>query len=108
MNVAEKLITLDHHKIHITVLVGGRKHALTNTYKLEQIHEKTMGVRRMSAWKLHVSMAGTLALMIGISTLFFAVILSLTGYFDFVTLGVLVGVFNIVQARAPYPIHLPS
>lgn len=51
----------------------------------------------MSAWKLRMSMAGTLALIIGASTLFFTVILSLTGAFDFLTLGILVGVFNVVQ-----------
>jgi heat shock protein HtpX len=42
-------------------------------------------------------MAGTLAVIIGLSTLFFTVILSLTGTFDFITLGILVSVFNIVQ-----------
>ncbi len=42
-------------------------------------------------------MAGTLALIVGLSTLFFTVILSLTGAFDFLTLGILVGVFNVVQ-----------
>jgi heat shock protein HtpX len=51
----------------------------------------------MSVWKLRVSMAGTLAVIIGLSTLFFTVILSLTGTFDFLTLGVLVAVFNVVQ-----------
>jgi heat shock protein HtpX len=51
----------------------------------------------MGAWKLRVSMAGTLALIIGLSTLFFTVILSLTGYFDFLTLGILVGGFSVVQ-----------
>ena len=42
-------------------------------------------------------MAGTVALIIGLSTLFFTLILSLTGAFDIVTLGVLVAVFNVVQ-----------
>lgn len=51
----------------------------------------------MGAWKLRMSMAGTLALIIGLSTLFFAVILSLTGYFDFLTLGILVGGFSVFQ-----------
>jgi heat shock protein HtpX len=51
----------------------------------------------MSVWKLRASMAGTLALIIGLSTLFFAVVLSLTGYFDFLTLGILVGGMNVVQ-----------
>jgi heat shock protein HtpX len=42
-------------------------------------------------------MAGTLAIIIGLSTLFFTVILSLVGYFDIVTLGILVVAFNIFQ-----------
>jgi heat shock protein HtpX len=42
-------------------------------------------------------MAGTLALIVSLSTLFFTVILSLTGTFDFLTLGILVGAFNVVQ-----------
>ena len=51
-------------------------------------------------------MAGTLALIIGLSTLFFAVILSLTGYFDFLTLGLLVGGMNVVQwLISPYLIN---
>jgi heat shock protein HtpX len=44
-----------------------------------------------------LSMAGTLALIVSLSTLFFTVILSLTGSFDFLTLGILVGAFNVVQ-----------
>ena len=60
----------------------------------------------MGVWKLQASMAGTLALIIGLSTLFFAVILSLTGYFDFLTLGLLVGGMNIVQwLISPYLIN---
>lgn len=51
----------------------------------------------MNVWKLRVSMAGTVALIIGLSTLFFTLILSLTGAFDFVTLGVFVAVFNVAQ-----------
>jgi heat shock protein HtpX len=51
----------------------------------------------MGVWKLRASMAGTMALIIGISTLFFAVVLSLTGYFDFLTLGFIVVALNIVQ-----------
>lgn len=56
-------------------------------------------VRReiMGAWKLRVSMAGTLALIIGISTLFFTIVLSLTGYFNFLTLGIFVVGINVVQ-----------
>jgi heat shock protein HtpX len=56
----------------------------------------------MDIWKLRLSMAGTLALIVGLSTLFFTVILSLTGAFDsgnlgFLMLGVLVAGFNVVQ-----------
>lgn len=51
----------------------------------------------MGIWKLRFSMATTLAVIIGLSTLFFTIILSLTGYFDFLTLGILVAVMNIVQ-----------
>jgi heat shock protein HtpX len=56
-----------------------------------------MGEVKMSIWKLRMSMAGTLALIIGLSTLFFTVILTLSGAFDILTLGILVVVFNIVQ-----------
>jgi heat shock protein HtpX len=42
-------------------------------------------------------MVGTLAVIIGLSTLVFTVILSLAGVFDILTLGVIVVVFNIVQ-----------
>jgi heat shock protein HtpX len=56
----------------------------------------------MSIWKLRFSMAGTLALIVGLSTLFFTIILSLTGAFDsgysgFLILGILVAGFNVVQ-----------
>lgn len=47
-------------------------------------------------------MAGTLALIVGLSTLFFTVVLTLTGLFDtgylgFAMLGILVAVFNVIQ-----------
>jgi heat shock protein HtpX len=42
-------------------------------------------------------MAGTLALIFGLSTLVFAVVMSLAGVFDILTLGVLVVAFNIIQ-----------
>jgi len=44
-----------------------------------------------------MSMLGTLAIIIGLSTLVFTVILSLAGSLDIMTLGVLVVAFNIVQ-----------
>jgi heat shock protein HtpX len=50
-------------------------------------------------------MAGTLALIIGLSTLFFTAILTLTGTFDLLSLGILVGVFNIaIWLVSPYMI----
>jgi heat shock protein HtpX len=48
-------------------------------------------------------MAGTLAIIFGLSTLVFTVIMSLAGVFDFLFLGVLVVGFNIVQwLLSPY------
>jgi heat shock protein HtpX len=48
-------------------------------------------------------MAATLAIIFGLSTLVFAVLLSLAGTFDLLTLGVLVVVMNIAQwLLAPY------
>lgn len=54
-------------------------------------------VYAMSMWKLRLSMAGTLAIIISLSTLVFTVILSLFTTFSFVTLGILVVAFNIFQ-----------
>ncbi len=51
----------------------------------------------MNTWKLRLSMVGTLAAIIGLSTLVFTVILSLAGVFDILTLGVIVVIFNVVQ-----------
>jgi heat shock protein HtpX len=51
----------------------------------------------MSIWKLRLSIAATLAVIIGLSTLAFTAILLFTGYFDFITLGILVAAFNIIQ-----------
>jgi len=42
-------------------------------------------------------MAGTLAIIFGLSTLVFTVIMSLAGVFDILTLGILVVSFNIIQ-----------
>ena len=57
----------------------------------------------MSIWKLRLSMAATLAIIFGLSTLVFTVILSLAGVFDILTLGVIVVVMNIAQwLFAPY------
>jgi heat shock protein HtpX len=62
----------------------------------------------MNAWKLRISMAGTLAIIFGLSTLIFAVILTVAGIgFDLITIGVLVVVLNIAQwLLAPYLIGL--
>ena len=42
-------------------------------------------------------MAGTLAIIFGLSTLVFTVIMSLAGVFDILTLGIIVVAFNIIQ-----------
>lgn len=52
---------------------------------------------------LRVSMVTTLVLIIGLSTLFFTVALSLLGAFDFLSLVIFVAAFNIIQwLLAPY------
>ncbi|MCP8316709.1 MAG: M48 family metalloprotease, partial [archaeon] len=57
----------------------------------------------MSLLKLRLSIIGTLAFLIGLSTLFFTVILSLVGTLDIVLLISLVVAFNLVQwLIAPY------
>ena len=56
----------------------------------------------MGLWKLRASMLGTLAVIIGISTLFFAAILSLAGI-SFMILPFIIVLFNVVQwLVAPY------
>jgi heat shock protein HtpX len=58
---------------------------------------------QMGMLKLKVSMIGTLALIIGLSTLFFTVILSLFEIFSIYTLALFIVVINIVQwLAAPY------
>lgn len=58
----------------------------------------------MNAWKLHFSMAGTLALIIGLSTLIFAVVLTLANIgLSLMTIGIFVVVLNIGQwLLSPY------
>ena len=51
----------------------------------------------MGIWKLRLSMVGTLALIFGLSTLVFAVLMSLTGFFDLYSLAILVVSFNVIQ-----------
>jgi len=56
----------------------------------------------VSLWKLRFSLIGTLALIIGLSTLFFMVIMSLAGV-NLMLLPFLVVIFNIIQwLIAPY------
>jgi heat shock protein HtpX len=56
----------------------------------------------MSIWKLRLSILGTVALIIGLSTLFITVILSLLGA-DLFAIGIFVVLFNIAQwLLAPY------
>ncbi|MGA3060258.1 MAG: zinc metalloprotease HtpX [Candidatus Bathyarchaeia archaeon] len=58
----------------------------------------------MNAWKLRLSMVGTLAIIFGLTTLVFAVVLTYAGIgFSLVTIGILVVVMNIAQwLLAPY------
>jgi heat shock protein HtpX len=58
----------------------------------------------MNAWKLKFSMAGTLAIIFGLTTLVFTGILTWAGIgFDLLTIGVLVVVLNIAQwLLSPY------
>jgi len=58
----------------------------------------------MGLWKLRLSMAGTLAVIFGLSTLVFTVIVTLAGLgFDLLTMGLFVVSFNIIQwFLAPY------
>lgn len=57
----------------------------------------------MNLWKLRLSMVATLALIFGLSTGIFALILTLTGTFDILTIGIFVVIFNIAQwLFAPY------
>ena len=58
----------------------------------------------MNAWKLRISMAGTLAIIFGLSTLVFAVILTVAGIgLDLISIGILVVILNVAQwLLAPY------
>lgn len=63
-----------------------------------------IGDKFVSLWKLRLSLLGTLALIIGLSTLFFTVILSLAGV-SVIYLPFIVVIFNIIQwLIAPYMI----
>ncbi|HDO41645.1 MAG TPA: protease HtpX, partial [Candidatus Bathyarchaeota archaeon] len=57
----------------------------------------------MSVWKLRASMLGTLAIIIGLTTLAFMLILQLIGVFNWALIIFLVAAFNIAQwLVAPY------
>jgi len=60
----------------------------------------------MSLLKLRLSIIGTLAFIIAISTLFFAIVLSLLGVFNILALAFFVILFNLIQwLLAPYMIN---
>src|SRR3990170_3727238 len=57
----------------------------------------------MNLWQLRLSMIGTLALIFGLSTLVFTVVLTLAGSFDLLSIAILVVSFNVIQwLIAPY------
>src|SRR5512133_3512600 len=62
----------------------------------------------MNAWKLNLSMAATLAVIFGLTTLGFTVILTLFGYgISLWAIGVLVVILNVVQwLISPYLVGL--
>ena len=51
----------------------------------------------MSLWRLRLSMAGTIAVIIGVSTLGFTLFMSLLGVFSLFSLIAVVAAFNVVQ-----------
>src|SRR3972149_7903517 len=64
-----------------------------------------ISVADMQLLKLRLTIIGTLAMLIGLSTLFFSVILTLMGSFSITSMIVLVVLFNIAQwLVAPYMI----
>lgn len=63
-------------------------------------------MNELSLAKLQLSMIGTLALLIGLSTLFFMIILTFVGFTDTFSIIILVIIFNIAQwLFAPYMIN---
>ena len=61
----------------------------------------------VNLWKLRLSMAGTIAVIIGVSTLGLTMILSLLGTFSLFSLIVLVAAFNVGQwLFAPYLVNM--
>jgi heat shock protein HtpX len=58
--------------------------------------------KKLSIWKLRLSILGTIVLIVGLSTLFITILLSLWGV-DLLAIGMFVVVFNIAQwLLAPY------
>jgi heat shock protein HtpX len=61
----------------------------------------------MNLWKLRLSMLGTLALIIGITTMGFALVLSLINSLSLISLVILVASFTILQwLIAPYMVNM--
>lgn len=61
----------------------------------------------VSVWKLRLSMAGTVAVIIGVSTLGFAMVMLLLGVSSLVSLFFVVAVFNVAQwLFAPYLVNM--
>ncbi len=57
----------------------------------------------MSVWKLRFSMVATLAVIFGLTTLVFSVVMLYVGYFSIITVGILVVVINVAQwLLSPY------
>ncbi len=70
------------------------------------LYERGKMVAKLSLVKLRLSMFATLAILIGISTLFFTIILSLLGSLNVIPLLTLIIAFNILQwLIAPYMIE---
>ncbi len=67
------------------------------------MNREKRAVSHMELWKLRLSMVATLAIIFGLSTLVFGLVLTWTGTFDLLTMAILVVSFNIIQwLIAPY------
>ncbi len=87
-----------HHKKQYKLLSENRD----KRYKRVGVNGKGRELY-MELWKLRLSMVATLALIFGLSTLMFGLILTWAGSFSLMTMGILVVTFNIVQwLFAPY------
>ena len=73
-----------------------------NRYKIDFWIEIIIGIK-MNLWRLRLSMVATLAAIFGLSTLVFGAVMLYFGAFDFITIGIFVVSFNIIQwLLAPY------